>query len=171
MGLGKIWGLGVDWGGKRSTNGGSDLDNWGRNAMTVAGMTLMWATGQRLPFGAGSYYNNDRVANAMRNAWRVNQAREFFYKKYAGVTNLTGASVTNYSGKFGLEGLLRAGVDPVEQFIGSYNIDIQVVDNMLQFMLTNTTSFESFFYGIGPNWQGGPGGNFKQTYIFTEPLR
>jgi len=150
---------------------GGDGDNWLSNAGTAIGMGIMWASGYRMPFGAGQYYNNDAVAGAMRNAHGVNQARDYFYNKYKGATSLDGASVTNYGASFGLSGLVRAGIDPIEQFVGSYSIDMTVVNgNTLQYTLTNNSSFTSFFYGLGPSWNGGPMGNFNQTYIFTEPL-
>jgi len=161
-----------DWKGRSVGRGNpGDGHNWISNARTTAGMTMMWATGYRMPFGAGSRYNNDAVAGAMRNAWKVGEAREAFYNKYKGVSNLTGASLTNYKGNFGVEGYFRAGIDPIEQFVGSYRIDIHAIDGMLRFTLTNTTSFKSLMYGVGPDWQGGPMGNFNQTYIFTEPIR
>ena len=75
---------------------------------------------------------------------------------------------------FGLKGLQEAGSDPVEQFIGKYHYEINVVGNNLQFTITNTTSFGSFLYNAWPyswNWNSGPMGNYNQTYIFTEPLR
>ncbi|MGC6471094.1 MAG: FG-GAP-like repeat-containing protein [Flavobacteriales bacterium] len=151
---------------------GRDSDNWGANAKTAARMFWEWDQG----FGpANRTFTNDRVANAMRNAWRVGEAREAFYNKYAGVTDLTGASLTNYRGSFGLQGLVRAGIDPIEQYVGSYRIDIHIVPgNMLQFTLTNVTSMESFLYGIGPAWERSSfrlNGNTRQTYIFTEPIR
>ena len=155
------------------SSGGTPDDgaNWLSNVRTAYAMTLMWQTGYRMPFGVGSHYENDEVANAIRNAHGVDQARDYFYKKYKGAASLKGASVTNYGASFGLSGLARAGIDPIEQFIGSYTINMSVVNgNWLQYSITNNTSFTSFFYGIGPSWNGGPMGNFNQTYIFTEPI-
>jgi len=34
----------------------------------------------------------------------------------------------------------------------------------------NNSSFKSFFYGAGPAWEGGPTGNFRQTYTWDENL-
>ncbi|HEX8039534.1 MAG TPA: RHS repeat-associated core domain-containing protein, partial [Chryseosolibacter sp.] len=75
-----------------------------------------------------SFYN-DHVAANMKNAWRVNEARKFFYNKYKDATDYKGASVTNYQGDFGIEGLLRAGFDPIEQFVGSYTVNIYASPN------------------------------------------
>jgi hypothetical protein len=151
---------------------GKDTDNWEANFETAMRMFFEWDLG----IGPENRtYTNDRVANAFRNAWKVNEARRFFYNKYAGVAELTGASVTDYSGKFGLKGLFKAGIDPIEQFVGSYDIDIYVINgNMLKFVLTNKTSMKSFLYGKGPEWERNSfrlDGNTIQTYIFTEPIR
>jgi len=146
--------------------------NWLGNTTTVTQIFFEWNLGLG---PAERIFVDDRVANAFRNAWKVNEAREFFYNKYAGVTDLTGASVTDYQGKFGLGGLVRAGIDPIEQFVGSYGISIHAVEgDMLQFTLTNTTSMQSLLYGIGPHWERSSfefWGNTRQTYIFTEPVR
>jgi hypothetical protein len=102
-------------------------------------------------------FYNDRVAYAMQNAWQVGRARDYFYQKYKGQTNLLGANVTNFPGKFGLQGLIKTGIDPVEQFVGSYDIFITITsDRQLMFTLYNVTSFRSFLYGIGPSWNGIP---------------
>ncbi len=78
-------------------------------------------------------------------------------------------------GNFGLTRLAKAGIDPIEQFVGSYSIDIHVIPgNMLQYTLTNVTSIQSFLYGIAPEWERSSfrlNGNTQQTYIFTEPIR
>jgi hypothetical protein len=150
----------------------SDTDNWLPNAIMAARMFFEWE------FGIGQVernFDNDRIANAFRNAWKVNEAREFFYEKYAGVSDLRGASVTNYKGKFNLKGLFKAGIDPIEQFVGSYDINIYVIDGThLQFVLKNTTSMKSLLYGIGPEWERKtfrPYGNIRQEYTFSEPIR
>jgi hypothetical protein len=93
-------------------------------------------------------FYNDAVTRAMSNAYSVNKAREYFYNKYKGQTNLNGASVVNYKGSFSLGGLFRAGFDPIEQYVGSCDININYNGSELIFMLKNNTSFESFFYGF-----------------------
>jgi hypothetical protein len=151
---------------------GKDTDNWWSNFGTMIRLFVEW------DMGIGQEkrtFTDDRVANAFRNAWKVNEARDYFYNKYAGVADLTGASVTNYRGDFGLKGLFKAGIDPIEQFAGSYRIDIYVIEgSRLKFVLTNSTSMKSFLYGIGPEWERKSfrlDGNMNQTYIFTEPIR
>jgi RHS repeat-associated protein len=141
------------------------------NIPAVAGMFTDW-------YSSGScdrLYYNDNVALAMQDAHGVNAARNYFYEKYNGQAISTESSVTNFKGSFGIPGLLRAGVDPVEQYIGSYRVDVLVVtnnnQNELLFVITNTTSFESAAYGLPLDWNNGPMGNCTQMYVFTEPIK
>jgi len=100
----------------------------------------------------------------MRKSVGIAQARNNFYNN----------DKTSGNYKFGLTGLWNAGFDPVEQFVGGYHYQISVVGGLLQYTLTNITSFSSFDYHISSyssDWNSGPMGNFTQTYIFTEPLR
>jgi hypothetical protein len=75
--------------------------------------------------------------------------------------------------------LALAGGDLVEQFVGSFKLDIQMDEggeNVL-FILSNTTGNKSAFYHLpfvhdtnrNPN-QVTPGGNLNQVYIWQEPL-
>ncbi len=150
----------------------NDIADWGLNVGTAAEMTLDWATGSG---SSNTIFIRTKVANAMSNSNWVNQARAFYYNKYKGIGNLAGTSVTNFDGSFGLKGLLNAGFDPIEQFVGSYWVDIyNFSGKSLWFVLTNTTSFKSFLYGIGPEYNRstfGPGGNTNQKYIWNEPIR
>jgi RHS repeat-associated protein len=129
-----------------------------------------WATGS----GPADYNFGPDSLNTqeMQGAPGVAAARDYFYNKYSdGVPD--GASVTNYGASFGLQGLFTAGT-LTEQFVGSYTIDIYAENNQLRFVLSNDSSFKSFAYGIGPDWERssfGPGGNMRQTYTWTEPLR
>jgi len=146
----------VNWG------GGSDFDNWGSNLKTAAGLTFDWLVGA----GNKNYtFTNSPVANAFRNSRGITQARDNFYNN--------GTTSGSYS--FGLKDLFYyAGLDPIEQFVGSYNYSISVTGDNLQYKITNTTSFSSAAYHIWPsswNWSNGPMGNTNQTYIFTEPLK
>jgi hypothetical protein len=148
---------------------GGDGDNWLSNAGTALGMTMMWATGARLPFGAGSHYENDAVANAFRNAPGIVQARKDYY-----ATGKTSGPVS-----FGLSGYWNAKNDPIESFVGSYDYQISVIENNLQFTIINRTSISSFiphpqdFYIWPQSWipSSGSFSSFDQTYIFTEPIR
>ncbi len=112
-------------------------------------------------------------ADAFRDAYQVKNARRYWYKKALSTNNYK-VSVTNYGASFGIQGLFRAGLDPAEQYVGSYRIDINSNGKNLKFILTNTTSFTSFFYGIAPSWsrESMPYmGNMTQKIIFTEPIK
>jgi len=156
---------------KAKSYGESDFDNWSKNAYVAKEMFYDWINGE----GAeNKNFDNEEVANSFKNAWKVQQARDYFYNKYANVPSYAGCEVSNFKGNFGLEGLIRAFVDPIEQYVGSYSIDISVVGKELQFTLKNNTSFKSFFYGIGSDWERSEYkrcGNMRQTYIFYEPLK
>jgi hypothetical protein len=143
-----------------------DTDNRWANLGTMIRLFVDWDLG----LGPTTRtFINDRVANSFRNAWRVNEARDFFYRKYANTPNLTGASVTGYKGDFKLPGLFKAGIDPIEQFVGGYRINIYVIEgNELMFILSNNTSMKSLLYDKGPEWERSSfrlDGNMYQDYI------
>jgi hypothetical protein len=75
--------------------------------------------------------------------------------------------------------LLLAGTDLVEQFVGSYKLDMQVdsAGTQVLFILKNTTGNESAFFHLPfvhdvYRKPGAPtrGGNLNQVYIWQEPL-
>ena len=149
-------------------NNSSDptIGDYLHNYRSAASMTSDWATGEGANYRV--FYNTSE-AIAMKNAWRVNEARELFYSK-----NDPNASVTNYKGSFGLGGLRRGGLDAIEQFIGSYSLEIRSNGQSLQFSIFNTTSLKSGGYGILPEYERSTlkaGGNMRQLYIWTEPLK
>lgn len=127
------------------------------------------------------YLPNHPMTRRLKNARQVNRARAFFYKKYLtnyknGLT-LKGGSVTNFNGSFGLPGLVMAGLDIVEQFVGSMGINIYVDESggNLLFVINNTTSMTSAAYHIANSFdrvsgQMSPGGNLNQVYIWKEPI-
>lgn len=64
---------------------------------------------------------------------------------------------------FGAVGYASAGANPVAQFVGSFRWSISGGN----LSLTNTTSFKSLTYDVGPQWQRSsfaPMGNTHQTY-------
>ena len=159
----------------KAQGGGGMLNrslNYLGNIATAAGMTIDWALGTGLD---NKKFVNDNVSKAFMNANRVNEARNFYYKKYSGAKSLANTSVTGYKGSFGLSGLWNAGLDPIEQFVGTYRINVYNFNgSTLWFVLTNQTSMNSFLYDLGPSWQRsswGPGGNMNQIYIWSEPVR
>src|SRR5262249_22459959 len=105
---------------------GSEYDMWeGLDAAGRRTATWFYEWDQnRVVYGP-----NTPESNAMRDAFRVNEAREYFYKKNTSNIN-EGAElerVTNYSGSFYAfgkipVGIVRAGRDMTEQFVGSYCI-------------------------------------------------
>ena len=122
----------------------------------------------------------------MQNAYRVNTGRDFFYSKYSeqykSGKGVQGGSVTNWAGDFGLSGLILAGNDLTEQFVGSYRLDIYVADDgkNLIFKVTNSTNMESAGYrvldsyprntNINSYYNRGAGGDTFQIYMWTEPI-
>ncbi|HRP03145.1 MAG TPA: hypothetical protein PLE30_10910 [Candidatus Kapabacteria bacterium] len=147
----------------------NESENWISNTLTALYLTLNWFIGNNEDI----IFESDRVANAMRNARKVNDARDYFYNKYKGTNDLEGASVMDYNGSWGLLGPFIAGFDPIEQFIGSCSINIYLHDDVLQFNIINRTSLTSASYHIWPNswnWSQGPMGNYDQVFIFTEPI-
>jgi hypothetical protein len=110
----------------------------------------------------------------MSDAAGVTAARALLYQKNEGRPFEQWEPVTNYRGTFGLTGLLGAGSDPTEQFVGSYRVDIFPEEGLTaRFEVTNTTSVESFLYGVGPAYEREDlsyGGNMRQTYTWIEPI-
>jgi hypothetical protein len=148
------------------------IDPFGLTWTESLGMFLEWLTGsgqEYRTFGPASNQVKD-----MMNAPGVNRAREAFYKKNEGRCG-TPEPLTNFNPGFGLEGLWQAGLNPTQQFVGNYRIDITPnPDRTITFNLTNTTSMTSFTYGLGPSWDRSilrPGGNMTQTYTWKEPFR
>lgn len=105
----------------------------------------------------------------------VNSARDRFYEKNANKPYEQWEELTNYGASFGLSGLIRAGIDPTEQFVGSYKVEIFPNKNKtLRFEVTNNTSMTSFLYGLGPEYERSDlryGGNMGQTYTWEEPVK
>jgi hypothetical protein len=147
--------------------------NWPSRLSTAINMVWEWDRGKGPEHRT---FNNNPVAFSFQDAYRVNQAREFWYKKARNSENYLNTTVTDYKGSFGLVDLFwRAGTDPIEQFVGSYSIQSIVPDgnNNLTFTIWNKTSVKSLLYGIGPDWNRSTykyNGNMEQTYIFTEPI-
>ena len=139
------------------------LGNWWDNVNTAANMTYLWLNGTGAKIGTVQF-ENDQVANALRNSAGMDKARNLYYDE--------GKTSGWYN--FGLPGLVNAGLDPIEQYIGGYRWDATVIGNKLQFTISNRTSLRSAAYHLWPekwNPDNGPMGNFYQKYIFREPLR
>ena len=151
----------------------SQFDPLGLSWSNSASMTWGWLSGtgpSNMIFGPGS----DPVGE-MKNADGVQAARDYYDqknkdKKACGCKDAQ--PVTNFAAHFGLTGLWRAGLNPTQQFVGSYRVDIYPMPNCKKkIVVTNTSSFRSFFYGIAPDWSRssfGPMGNMSQTYWWIE---
>jgi len=145
---------------------------WG----TAIRMTMDWATGR----GSANRHFDASTSSTqnMMSARRVNEARAYFYKKNAAAlaNGKPLAPVTGYKGEFGLADLVwYAGLNPTQQFVGSYRVDIfPAGDEQIRFELSNNSSMKSFLYGIGPAWEresAAPFGNMRQTYSWTEGVK
>ena len=72
---------------------------------------------------------------------------------------------------FGISGLEAARANPVAQFVGSFRWSITPVNGGINLSLTNTTSFKSLTYDVGPQCRRRsfptPMGNTHQTYNIT----
>ncbi|WP_461117800.1 RHS repeat domain-containing protein [Spirosoma jeollabukense] len=162
--------------GKREKN---DLDG----TLEVGVMFLQWAFGVGLE--SRGFLENSYESKAMSDAWRVQEAIAYYYSKPEnlkayrrtlryGKNYLVGTGVSNYKGSFGIQGLFRAGFDPIEQFVGTYDIDIKSEDGKnLSILLINNTSMRSFLYGVSPSWRRNlwrPGGNMYQYYWLSVPI-
>ena len=150
--------------GEWNTNGLSDTDNWGSNFSAAASMTFDWFAGFDNGHINTRYYTSDNVADALKNSPGIDFARANYY-----YNNIPSG---DYS--FGLTGLLSAGIDPIEQFVGSYHYEITSIGDQLQYTLSNRTSLTSAAYHLTfESWNPGfmmSMGNQYQVYIFTEPL-
>ena len=148
--------------------GGGELGN---NLASATSMTSDWLTGS----GARTrVFFNTSESLALKDSWRVEQARMGFFNKYSDADDYDGGTYLNVKGSFGLEGLVRAGSDAIEQFLGSYSINIHSNGKTLLFSVYNTTSFKSLAYGFGPDWERstfGPGGNMRQVFMWTEKIK
>jgi hypothetical protein len=80
---------------------------------------------------------------------------------------------------FGFTALLAAGVNPTQQFVGSFAFNISAANGSLNVTLTNTTSYSSLmnfvkYFGLTPptSWSRGDFpimGNIDQTFNLVIP--
>jgi len=147
--------------------------NWTSKVETAGSMFMDWGTG----LGEQTRtFKNDNVTDEMQDTPGVNKARDYFYNKYKDVTNLDGASLTKFrSGFFGPVGAYNVGFNPIQQFVGGFQVDIHSDGESLYFRIYNKTSVKSFPFEIGPEWEKfnfpTPGGNMYQYYFWKEPIK
>lgn len=141
--------------------------------MTAVTLTANWA------FYIGDQekeFDHDVVAYAFWNSRVVNEARNFWYEQAQSGRNMILNPITNFKGEdrfgggnFGITGLFKAGLDPIEQFVGSTrDFTIMSDGRNITYKFTNVTSFESLMYGLTPNFLNFY--NTKQTYILSETI-
>lgn len=136
-------------------------------------MWFQWLTGG---LGMSTYntYNNDEIAESFRNAKGVALALEYYYNKYKQVASygcLIDSKVTDYDVSFGIKGLIQAGFDPIEQYVGTYKVDIYFMPyansskGYLEVIIRNNTSLTSAAYHALPSHDNGaPMSNAYQSY-------
>jgi RHS repeat-associated protein len=139
-------------------------------------MAIDWALGlgdRNRTYGAES----DQVQR-LKNLPAVNWARQRYQQKNANAKNgCCDASrlqdVANVKSSFGISEFIQATMQGncAWHFIGSARVDVTPIScTQARFKLTNNSSFTSFSYGLAPSWNGGPMGNFYQTYTWDENL-
>lgn len=165
-----------------------EIAEWYSLVKIAGSMTKDWFLGEG---NETRRFSNDKVALCMKNSKAVDRIRKDFYAKAKRVGYIKGLTYTSGRGTFGLTGLFHAGLDPIEQFVGSCKIDITCSDgNNLHFVVWNKTSFNSFLYHIGsglnailetvdlpqmPEWEWDREtfkymSNMEQFYEWDEPI-
>ena len=138
----------------------NDIKSFINNTLSVAKLFTYWVIGAN---NTTITFNNDDVANAMANSPGVNKAIQDYY--------IRGLMSGYYNFNTPMK-VLQAGIDPVEQFVGSYNYTIKDKGHYIEITLTNTTSKVSFFYHLIPeSWNTTKGimSNFNQKFIIYAP--
>jgi hypothetical protein len=127
----------------------------------VAAMTAEFFSG--LGPGNLTLGPNSATSQVMAQSGPVQEVLDEYY--------MTGQRSDLYT--FGAPGLVSAGGNPVAQFVGSFRWTITPTNGGINLSITNTTSFRSLTYDMGPQWQRGnhwyptPMGNTHQTYNIT----
>ena len=152
----------------------SNIDPEGLSWGQSAAMTWNWFSGtgpDSMGFGPGSSPVNEMMyAPGVMAAKRLYEQKNKDKDKCDDCKNAQ--PVTDFKASFGLSGLFKAGLNPTQQFVGSYRVDIYPAPDCHKWIIvTNTSSFKSFAYGILPDWNRstfGPMGNMSQTYWWIE---
>lgn len=166
----------------------NDIVEWYSLVEVAGGMTKDWFLGEGL---STRIFSNDKIALAMKDSAGIHRNRMEFYDKVKREKKLKGMTYIKGGASFGLQGPFKAGIDPIEQFVGSCDVDISCLDGKkLHFEVYNKTSFNSFLYHIEtafnkiltklnvstiPEWQWNREtfkymGNMEQYYIWDEPV-
>jgi len=87
-------------------------------------------------------------------------------------------ALQNFDVRFGIKGLIDAGGNATQQFVGSYKVDIipnTADDGMATFYVRNVTSMTSLLFDseLAKSWSREifpPGGNQTQIYTWEERM-
>ena len=150
---------------------GEGLVDWLEGSARSAGMFFQWTTGTGDEYR--EYGPEDIQTRNMMDSSGVNEARSRFYAKNSGKCSESWESET-YDYQFGLNGLWRAGLDPTEQYVGGYTVQVtSQPDGTVKYEVENRTSLPSFLYHLPgiPDYGRSDfqfAGNMFQTYTWTE---
>ena len=169
LGIAEIGHLAGWWGGPQfhgslqprpsaPTTGSNCSANPASAAQYAAATAEVGAMTSQFVYGLGpdnlTYGSNSATSRVMGQSGPVQEVLNTYY--------MTGQTSGLYT--FGGPGFVSAGFNPVAQFVGSFRWSISGGN----LSLTNTTSFRSLTYDLGPQWQRGsfttPMGNTHQTY-------
>lgn len=128
-----------------------EILEWYSLVKIAGNMTKDWFLGEG---DETRHFSNDKVTQCMKISRPARRCRIAFYNKARNAGYIKGMTWEG-RGKFDLLGPFYAGLDPIEQFVGSCNVKITCTDGRnLHFVLWNRTSFNSFLYhlGTGINW-------------------
>jgi len=147
----------------------------------AAVLTNEWATGTGPTWN--NFYDGPPQVNEMMRSAGMQEAREYYYKKFAGLPIDQWGSVRNLPYKFGVKGLVNAGLNPTQQFVGSFQVWIYTQPNhTAYFYVYNRTSLNSLLYDHGPAYSRDfnlmgmaqihniPGGNTYQSFQWSESI-
>lgn len=153
---------------------GEDIIHFTRGAGAAGKDTFQWF------YNAGDeyrHYGSDdiRTQNLMDSPG-VEKARQIFYERNRGMCGCDSnyEPLSDYAPGFGPKGLYEATLDPIEQFVGGFNIDVEPIDNgRIRLRVRNTTDWYSALYHIPgvpePDRSFFPwGGKMTQHYTWTE---
>lgn len=150
-------------------------------ATATASMTYDWATGSGDEVQV--YGPDDIRTQYLMDSPGVSEARTEFWAKNSSAGCTADMMPETYYYSFEgnnndsdlwnkLQGIRDAGSNPVQQFVGSYEVDIYPnYDGSITFEIYNVTSVRSALYDHGPEYPRADhqfGGDMTQVYVWTE---
>jgi len=152
----------------------TDLDQYVQESFTAAQMTWQFFSGTGP--GSQTFGPSSQQSMSMAASMLLDNAIAAYLQNPSNPKNQSG--VLN----FGFTALLAAGVNPTQQFVGSFAFNISTLPNgALDVTLTNTTSFSSLmrfvqYFGlpVPGSWTRGTFpimGNINQTFNLNMPCQ